>query len=172
MQYALRLFLMCVAIALGAQACAENRIMAAGNDSNLYATALYASLAEMDNSWGRQQNSLDGRQLSAYYHNMPVRADFAITEGLPTQQGDYQVEFLDSAALIQRRQRLHKDFPILRLFPIHVEGHLLKIHVAENWVGLKGGQLTEAISDWSDVDFQFDCEKQVFVVVGVKLGGI
>lgn len=172
MQHAFRLFLLVAAVALGAQTCAENRITPASNDSNLYATALYASLAEMDKSWGRQRNSVDGRPLSEYYRKMPVMSDFAITEGLPTQQGDYHVEFLGSAALIQRRRRLHKDFPILRLFPIRVEGRFLKIHVAENWVGLKGGMLTEAISDWSDVDFQFDCEKQVFVVGGVKLGGI
>jgi hypothetical protein len=40
------------------------------------------------------------------------------------------------------------------------------------WVGYKKHRLQFGLSDWSDVEFRYECEKQRFVTSSIKLGGI
>jgi hypothetical protein len=94
------------------------------------------------------------------------------TYELPTQHGEYSVEYLDNSKLRARRNSLGKDFPSLKVFPLRNHGADLTIQVTVYWVGLKKGKLMFGLSDWSDVTFHYDCETKEFVVAAVKLGGI
>jgi hypothetical protein len=73
---------------------------------------------------------------------------------------------------IAQYKRLKKEYSILKIHPIQGDGSRLRIHVAQNWFEYKKGRLFVGISDWSDVEFQFDYGKDEFVVKSVKLGGI
>jgi hypothetical protein len=54
---------------------------------NLYAVALFVSLAEMEKSWGEIDDSDGGSRVRTDYHRMPVEKDPEITDHLPAQFG-------------------------------------------------------------------------------------
>lgn len=133
-------------------------------ENNLYYRALFASLEQMDREWGKIGNT--------DYHNMIVEYDRKITKGLPSQHGDYRVEYLDSQELIDRYKKLGKEFPILVAYPMVNEGERLEISFNVYWITYEKRSLNYALSDWSTVYFRYDCEKREYVVDDVKLGGI
>jgi hypothetical protein len=140
-------------------------------EDNLYSTALFASIVKMDKSWGNIDDSFGGK-IRTNYHQMIVEDDPEITGGLPSQVGDYRVEYLDTQALIRRYKKLGKSFSILTLHAIRNEGSLLRITVSVYDFSYEKKKLIFAISDWSDVEFRYDCEKQSYIISDVKLGGI
>jgi hypothetical protein len=141
-------------------------------EDNLYSMALFASIAEMEKSWGRIDDS-DGRSgIRTDYRHMLVEKDPEITDRLPSQLGGFRVEYLDRQAQIERYKQLRKEFSILRIHPIQSEGSRLKIQVSVSYLKYEKGRLDLGLSDWSDVDFRYDCERQSYVVSALKLGGI
>lgn len=134
---------------------------------NLYSVALFASMAEMEKSWAHINDGHD-----TDYRHMLVEQNPAITEGLPSEFGDYHVEYLDTQAQVGRYKKLRKEFALFRIHPIQTEGAELKITVSVSYVSYKKGQLMLGLLDWSDVQLRCDCEKQHYVVSAIKLGGI
>jgi hypothetical protein len=139
---------------------------------SLYSVALFASVSEMEKSWGHIDDSNGGRRTRTNYRHVLVEKDPEITEGLPLQQGDYRVEYLDFQEQMERYKTLGKEFAILRIGPMKSDGSVLKVEVSVSYVKYEKHKFLRAISDWSDVEFHYDCENQKFVVAGVKLGGI
>jgi hypothetical protein len=138
---------------------------------NLYSTALFASIAEMDKSNADTDDGGGGR-IRTNYRRMPVKKDPEITDDLPSEVGDFHVEYLDQQALTSRYKARHKEFSVLVIHPMRNEGPHLKIQVSLSWAMYWKGNVALAISDWSDVEFSYDCEKHTYVVSSVKLGGI
>ena len=145
---------------------------AAAMDDNLYSAALLASMTEMEKSWGHIDDSDGGSRLRTDYHHMLVEKNPEITDTLPSEFGDYHVEYLDTQAQIDRYKKLRKQFSILRIHPMKNEGSRLKISLTVSYFEYKKGRLMFAFSDWSNVEFHYDCAKQNFVIAEVKLGGI
>ena len=143
----------------------------ATNQDDLYSRALLASLDQMHKEWGHIHDTSEDTVRTDYNH-MIVKANPEITGHLPTQFGEHHVEYLDAGAQIQRYRKLKKQFPILEIHPIHGEGAQLTINVSLSYVSYKKGHLFYGLSDWSDVEFHFDCDKHRFTVSSVKLGGI
>lgn len=141
-------------------------------EGNLYSVALFSSLAEMEKSWGYIDDGEHGSRIRTDYRNMIVVKDPAITDDLPSQFGEYRVEYLDNQAVIERCQKLGKEFSVLKIGPMHNEGPLLKIVVSVDYVTYKKKRLMFGISDWAEVELRYDCEKQNYIVSTVKLGGI
>lgn len=139
---------------------------------NVYSMALLASLTEMEKSWGHIDDSEGGSGIRTDYRRMLVEKDAEITESLPSQFGDYRVEYLDKQTQIDRYKKLRKQFSILKIHPLRNEGSRLKIIVSVSYLTYKKNRLVLAVSDWSSVEFRYDCEKQNFVISEVKLGGI
>jgi hypothetical protein len=138
---------------------------------NLYSIALFASISEMEKQWDHIDDSWGGRKRTDY-RNILVEKDPDITGDLPLKLGDHQIEYLDYKAMIDRYKNLRKEFSILHIYPIHNDGAQLKIHITVFWFSYKKGRLDYALSDWSDVEFRYDCAKQSYVISTVKLGGI
>ena len=136
-----------------------------------YSKALFASIAEMDKQWSRYSRGDDETEPTDYHH-MLVEADPAITDDLPAEFGGYRVEFLDSKGQISHYEKLRKEFAILKIFPMKTEGVELKIGINVYYFSYKKRRLMYGLSDWSMVEFKFDCDKQMFVISAVKLGGI
>jgi hypothetical protein len=139
----------------------------AAKTDNLYSKALFASMAEMEKEWSGINDGYDTN-----YHHMLVAQKPEITEGLPSEFGDYHVEYLDTQAQVGRYKKLGKEFAILEIHPIQSDGAELKINISVSYVSYKKGRLMLAVSDWSDVELRYDCEKRNYVVSSVKLGGI
>ena len=133
-------------------------------ENNLYYRALVASLEKMDREWGKIGKT--------DYHNMIVEKNRNITEGLPSELGEYRVEYLEQQGLIDRYKRLRKEFPILVIYPMVNEGVRLEITFKVYWMSYKKSSLNYALSDWSKVYFLYDCNKREYVIDEVKLGGI
>lgn len=91
-------------------------------ENNLYYRALFASLETMNREWGKIDNTVMGSRIPTDYHNMTVEKNRNITEGLPSQFGDYRVEYLEPQELIDRYKRVRKEFALLVAFPMVNEG--------------------------------------------------
>jgi len=134
--------------------------------------ALIASMTEMEKSSGHIDDSDGGRGIRTDYHHMVVEMDPEITNNLPSEFGDYRVEYLDRQARIDRYKKLRKQFSILRIHPMKNEGSRLKISITVSYFRYEKGRSIFALSDWSNVEFRYDCAKQDYVIAEVKLGGI
>jgi hypothetical protein len=139
---------------------------------NLYYRALFASLDKMNKEWGNIDASIEGRQIRTDYHNMIVLRNRDITEGLPSQVGNYRVQYLDSQELIDKYKKLRKEFAILVSYPMVNDKERLEITFNVYWISYEKRNLSFALSDWSKVYFRYDCEKREYVIDEVKLGGI
>jgi hypothetical protein len=133
-------------------------------ENNLYYRALFASLDKMHNEWGKIDDT--------DYHNMIVERNRDITEGLPSQLGEYRVEYLSPEELIGRYKKLRKPFPILVVYPIVNEVERLRVSFNFYWISHKNRTLSYSLSEWSNVYFRYDCGKREYVLDEVKLGGI
>ena len=140
------------------------------SQGNLYATALFASLDKMAKDWGGIDDSSD-HAIRTDYHRMIVEKE-DVTENLPESLGEYRVEYLDEDELIARYRNLNKEFAVLRIHPITNDGVKLGIKIALYWFSYKKKTLTFALSDWSNVEFHYDCEKHKWMIDEVKLGGV
>jgi hypothetical protein len=141
-------------------------------ENNLYYRALFASLDKMAKSWGNGDDSVRGSRVRTDHHNMVVERNRDITEGLPSQLGEYRVEYLDSQGLVGRYKKLRKPFAILITRPLQNDGERLNVTFTVYWFSYGKGSLNYGLSDWSDVYFRFDCEKREYVIDEVKLRGI
>jgi hypothetical protein len=141
-------------------------------ENNLYSLALTTSILQMERDWGHIDDSVQGENVRTDYRHVIVEKDPLITEGLPTEFENHSVEYLDNQGLVERYRKLGKSYAILVVRPIQNEGATLKIAVIVYWVSYKKHRLQLGLSDWSDVEFRHDCDKQQFVVTSVKLGGI
>ena len=139
---------------------------------NLYSVALFASLAAMEKSWNHIDDSDGGTTIRTDYRHMFVEKDPTITNGLPEHQGEYQVEYLDNRGQTERYNNLRKEFALLRIRPMQSDGSQLRIQISVYYFKHKRGKSFYGLSDWSDVEFRYDCENHKFVVSDVKLGGI
>jgi len=142
------------------------------SDNNLYSLALKASILQMEKEYGHIDDSVGGESIRTDYRHMTVEKEPVVTDGLPTEFDDHFVEYLDHQGLVERYKKLGKPYAVLVIQPIQNEGTALKIAVVVYWVSYKKHRLQLALSDWSNVEFRYDCDKQRFVVSLVKLGGI
>jgi hypothetical protein len=146
-------------------------------ESNLYARALSVTVEEMEKSWGGIDetccvSSLRKTRIRTDYHHLIVEKRDPITEGLPARFGDHAIEYLDVGELSARYRKLRKEFAILRINPMRNSGSGLKIQIGVYWFRSNKNHVYYAFSDWSDVEFRYDCENQKWVISEVKLGGI
>lgn len=141
-------------------------------EDNLYSIALKASILQMEKDYGKMDDTVLGERVRTDYRHMIVEEDPLITKGLPTEFEGHVVEYLDNPALIERCRKLRKPYASLVIRPMKNEGKIVKIAIAVYWVSYKNNRLQLALSDWSNVEFQYDCDKQQFVISSVKLEGI
>ena len=150
----------------------SQRSTAPSPEKSLYVTALFASLEEMQRSWGEHTASGFSDRVPLDFHNMIVEENDELLGGSPTSRGEYRVEFLDHNELVERCKRLRKEFAALVVHPITGDGDRLSISVVINWMSYEKRMLNYAVSDWAEVLLRYDCETSRFVVDEVKLGGI
>jgi|SRR5882672_1403628 len=167
-----RLAFAAIVVLLCANSTNSREVIAIEDGRSLYAVALITSVAEMEKSWGKQDDSLGGSRVRTDYHHLFLEKDSEITDVIPSHDGDFRFESLDTQSQIERYKRLEKKYSILKIHTMQGDRSRLRIHVAQNWIEYKKGRLFAEISDWCDVEFQFDCEKNSFMVTSVKLGGI
>jgi hypothetical protein len=142
------------------------------NDNNLYSLALKTSILQMEKEYGQIDDSVMGERMRTDYRHVIVQGDLLITKGLPTEFDNHVIEYVDSDGLRERYRKLRKSYSVLVIRPMRNEGKALKVEVFVYWVSSEKGRLQLGLSDWSDVEFHYDCDKQQFVVGSVKLGGI
>jgi hypothetical protein len=166
-RFAARLFLLLLAVSAFPQSSKQRK-----QEDNLYADALTASITEMQKQWGYVDDSDNGSRKRTDFNHMIVRKDPELTDGLSSEFGEHHIEYLDDQALAEKYNALKKEFAVLTIHPIHKEGAHLRIQVSTSWVEYKKKGLWFGISDWSDVEFQYDCDKRRYVISSVELGGI
>ena len=92
------------------------------NGNNLYAVALFASVREMDKSWGNIDDSDITKGLRTDYKHVFVESSLSTTDSLPSQDGEYRVEYLNKLGEIDRCKKLKKPFAILTIEPMQSDG--------------------------------------------------
>ena len=141
-------------------------------ENNLYSLALRTSILRMEKDWGHIDDSVLGEQIRTDYRHMIVEKDPLITDGLPAEFDNHTVEYLDHERLAARYRKLGKSYASLVIRPIQNEGPTVKVAVDVYWIRYKKHRLELGLSDWSNIEFRYDCDQQQFVVSSVKLGGI
>jgi len=53
-----------------------------------------------------------------------------------------------------------KPYSVLEIHPLQNKGPLMEITVSLSYLSYKRGRLMLAVSDWSGVEFRFDCQAQ------------
>jgi hypothetical protein len=162
----------CIALLLCSFSVSSQEGGTSAKKDNLYSLALFASLSEMEKSWGHLDDSDNGSAIRTNYRHMLAEKDPEITNGLPSQLGEFRVEFLADQQQKERYHQLRKGYSILRIRPIQNDGSTLRIEVSVSYVRFEKGKFTRGVSDWSDVEFRYDCEQQKYVITSIKLGGI
>jgi hypothetical protein len=142
------------------------------SNDDLYSVALRASILQMEKEWGHLGHNALEEGIPTDYRHMIVRKDPNLTDGLPTAFEDHSVEYLDDHELIDRYRRLKNSFAVLEIVPIRNQGTALKVVVSTSWFTFKKNHLMFGRSDWSDVEFRYDCEQGAFIISSIKLGGI
>jgi hypothetical protein len=142
------------------------------NADNLYSQALKTSILKLEKDYGHIDDTVMGERTRTDYRHMVVEKDPLITEGLPTEFEDHSIAYLDQQGLLERYKKLGKPYATLVIRPMRNEGKTLKIAVVVYWVSVEKNSLQLGLSDWSNVEFQYDCDRKQFVVSSVKLDGI
>jgi hypothetical protein len=169
----MKTFLLAACVAFIAVSGSSQSNQSQPSDNDLYSLALKTSILQMEKEWGQIDDSVMGEQIRTDYRHMIVQKDPLIINELLTQFDNHVIEYLDSDGLMQRYRKLGKSYSILVIRPMHNEGQTLKVAVIVYWFSSsKKNRLQFALSDWSNVEFHYDCDKQQFVVSSVKLGGI
>jgi len=109
---------------------------------------------------GHVDDGNNGSSVRTDYHHMLVEKQPGVADDLPEQFGEYHVEYLDTPEETARCKVLRKDFSILKIQPMKNEGTKLRIVVSVYWVSNKRGNLNFGLSDWSTVEFRYNCEQQ------------
>lgn len=141
------------------------------DESNLYSQALFASVAKMKTDWGNQTDESSNR-VQINYDRMIVEKQSELTDKLPVQIGEIQIEYLDRQGLIERAQKLKKAYLILVGHPMKTEGKRVKITFTTHWITYGKRRITYSLSDWSNVYFRYDCQQEKYVLDEIRLGGI
>lgn len=146
-------------------------------DSNLYARAMSATADEMEKSWGKIDDtccleSLRKTRIRTNYRHLIVEKNDLITGDLPARFGDHEIEYLDVGELSARYHKLHKEFAVLSIHPMRNSGMGIRVHISVYWFSSKKNKAIYAFSEWSDVEFRYDCENRKWVINEVKLGGV
>jgi len=138
----------------------------------LYNEALRVSLKNMNSEWGEFDSTERGTRVPIDFHNMIVRKDPAITDGLDSRFGEYRATYLDDASLIGQWKRLRKQFAILTVGQVNRSEGRLKITIALVWVSYGRSRLRMGLDSWANVYFRFDAANQKYIVDNVKLAGV
>lgn len=138
----------------------------------LYNEALRASLESMNREWGDLNLTERGTRAPIDFHNMIVRKDPAITDGLDSRFGEYRATYLDDASLIGQWKRLRKQFAILEVGPVNRSEGRLKITIALVWVSYGRSRLRLAVDSWANIYFRFDAANRKYIVDNVELAGV
>lgn len=141
-------------------------------EENPYFKALFASVVAMDKAYAQIDDTRGASRVRTDYHHMLVERDAPITDFLPEQFGEYRVEYLDTRQLTARFRKLRREFSVLKIEPVKIAEPSPTVLVSLYWVSYKKRKLNLGLSDWSEVQLLYDCEKQVYIVSNVKLGGI
>jgi hypothetical protein len=139
---------------------------------DMYSLALQASILQMEREWGHLGHSALEEGVPTDYRHMLVWKDPIITDGLPTSFENHSIEYLDDQELIDRYRKLNNSFLVLKIAPIRNQGSVLKIVISTYWFSYQKHRLQFAYSEWSDVEFRYDCKQGAFGITSVKLGGI
>lgn len=156
----------CTIVLISRFSLAQNSGSAPKQD-NLYAAALYASVAQMEKEWARTEHTPEDA-IHPDYHHMIVKQS-EMTEKLPVKAGDYEVEVLSPRELVERYRNSRKSFPILVLHPMENEGAALTVNIKLFRFSHKRTASSYVFAGSSDVEFRYDCEKNEWVVAKVQL---
>jgi hypothetical protein len=162
----------CFSILLFSQVATQTPQPSKPAEDNLYCRALLATMDaryKLDVEFNARAKE---KRPAADFRRFILGKYDSITDELPTQYGEYQLEILDRAGLKARFQKLKSEFPILVVYPTSNEGTRLRVHFDLFYISFKHDVLNMGLSEWSNVFFRFDCEKKAYVIDEVQLGGI
>lgn len=99
-----------------------------------------------------------------------------MTENLPTQFGDFQMEYLNDEGLSERYKKTRQRLSVLRIFPMKNEGAILKIGLSHYFVSVperrKRRNYNWELEGRYLAEFKYDSPQAKFVLSKVELWGV
>ncbi len=139
---------------------------ASQNEDNLYAVALSACVKKEFEEYGDIASS--GRT----FFNRIVEYDLHLTEKLPTQFGDFKIEYLTGGELLERYKKTRQRLSVFKMFPMRNEGAILKINFSHYYVSVSKKKFLYALEGGCQTEFKYDSQKEKFVLSKVELWGV
>ncbi|HKO45891.1 MAG TPA: hypothetical protein VJU84_21620 [Pyrinomonadaceae bacterium] len=140
---------------------------ASQNKNNLYAIALSACVKKEFEEYGYMESS--GRT----FYNRIVEYDRLLTKNLPTQFGDFKIEYLNEEDLSERYKKTRKKLSVLRIFPMENDGAILKIDLPHLYVSVpKRRHYVYEMEGGCQTEFKYDSSQENFILSKVKLWGV
>jgi hypothetical protein len=134
-------------------------------DSNLYLKALSACVEKQ----AKEYKDIDKER---NFLNIIVEYHLFLTRDLPTQIGEYRIEYLNGDELVARYKKVGKPFPIISMRPMVTEEGMLRVGLADYWFSYKKRSLNFSLEGGCNVLFRYDCEQKAFMLDKVDLWGI
>lgn len=111
------------------------------------------------------------------FRNITVAKNSFITKNLPSEIGDYSINFVNYDELVELvKKNTAKDSEakttVVEIHPIKNEENKLAIKVVKSNARYEKKQLSLAVSDGGKIYFSFDCSKQTYVVDKIDFFGI
>lgn len=146
-------------------ALAQN-IAASQDEDNLYAVALSACVKKEFEEYGNIASS--GRT----FFNRIVEYDLHLTEKLPTQFGDFKIEYLTGGELLERYKKTRQKLSVFKMFPMRNEGAILKINLSHYYASVSKKRFLYELEGGCQTEFKYDSPKEKFVLSKVELWGV
>ncbi len=135
-------------------------------ESNLYAAALSACVSK---EYEEYKDITDTRRT---FFNRIVEQDIFLTDKLPTQFGQFKVEYLDANGLAGRYKKTRQKLSVFVFRPLKNNGSLLQINLAHYYVSHSKRGFVYELEGGCGVEFRYDCPLKKFVLSKVDLSGV
>jgi len=140
---------------------------ASQTEDNLYAISLSACVKKEFEEYADIASS--GRT----FFNRIVEYDLLLTENLPTQFGDFKIEYLNAEGLSERYKKTRQRLSVFRIFPMRNDGAILKINVSHYYVSVpKRRNYIYELEGGCRTEFKYDSPEEKFVLSKVELWGV
>ena len=160
------LFLLLVFGLLPGKALSQTKA-ASQDEDNLYAVALSACVKKEFEEYGNIESS------RRTFFNRIVEYDPLLTVRLPTQFGEFKIEYLNAEGLSERYEKTRRELSVFKIFPMQNEGPILKISLSHYFVSVpKRRSYVYALEGGCQTEFNYDSQQGKFRLLKVELWGV
>ena len=136
-------------------------------DSNLYVKALSACYTEQ----AKTAQNIQPENRYEFY-NRVIEQDNSLTKNLPTQFGEFKIEYLNRKSIADKYKKNKQVFGVRVVNPMHNDGATIRVSFSDFIVSYKKRVYNYGLEGGCIVEFKFDCPLGKFIIAKTDLWGV